>query len=232
MGIQNIVLVHGFWADASCYRAVIAGLVAEGYNVIAVQNSLTSLAEDVAATQRAIARLTGPVILVGHSWGGTVITAAGNSDRVAALVYLAALAPDTDESMVDLMSRHGTPSPHFQPQDGVVWITQAGVQEVLAGDLTAEEVALIHATQTPPSVALPETKLTGTPAWKQKPSWYVVATEDRAVPLALQQELSDRMGARVSSVAASHLLLLSQPQVVIDAIKAASKLEGSGAADA
>ncbi len=224
MSIQNIVLVHGFWADASCYGAVLAGLLAEGYNVIAVQNPLSSLADDVAATQRALNRLEGRSILVGHSWGGTVITAAGNSDRVAALVYLAALAPDIDESMVDLMSRHGAPSPHFQPQDDVVWITQTGVQEILASDLSAEQVALIHATQNPPSTALPETKLTEVPAWKQKPSWYVIATEDRAVPLALQQELADRMGASVRSVAASHFLLVSQAQTVIDVIKAAAEV--------
>lgn len=122
--IKNIVLVHGFWADGASYRNIISMLLAEGYNVIAVQNPLTSLADDVAATKRALARIEGQCILVGHSWGGMVITEVGNDERVSGLVYIAALAPDAGESMMDLMSQYGSPSPHFQEQEGFIWISQ------------------------------------------------------------------------------------------------------------
>lgn len=131
--VKNIVLVHGFWADASSYREVIPTLLAEGYEVVAVQNPLTSLADDVAATKRALARIEGQCILVGHSWGGMVISEVGNDERVSGLVYIAALAPDAGESMIDLMSKYeaASASQHFQEQEGFIWISKEGVQKTL-----------------------------------------------------------------------------------------------------
>lgn len=219
--VKNIVLVHGFWSDASSYSQIISALLAEGYDVIAVQNPLTSLADDVAATKRAVDRIDGPCILVGHSWGGMVISEAGNDDRVAGLVYIAALAPDTGESMVDLMSPYGEPSPHFQEQAGFIWISKAGVEQVFASDLPAEHCALLHATQLPPSTSLLETKA-GSPAWRHKPSWYLVASNDKAVPPELQHKLANRMGATTTVVEASHAAMISHAKDVLEVIKAAA----------
>ena len=219
--IQTIILVHGFWADASCFSDIIPALIADGYTVIAVQNPLTSLEDDIAATQRALNLSQGNCLLVGHSWGGFVVTMAGLDERVAGLVYLAALAPDAGESMMSLMSQHGSPSPHFYEQDGVVWISQAGVDEVLANGVSDTRRALIHATQAPPAATLP-IAIAGQPAWKQKPSWYLLATEDRAVPLALQQELADRMGATTVSVPSGHFPMISHPDEVLAVIRAAA----------
>lgn len=219
--VTTIILVHGFWADGSCYSEIIPTLLTDGYQVIAVQNPLTAWTEDIAATKRAIDRAEGNCILVGHSWGGFVITEVGNDEKVFGLVYLAALAPDVGESMVDLMSKYGSPSPHFQEKDGFVWISQAGVDEVLAHDLSPERKALIHATQTPPSISLTEVQA-GEPAWKHKPSWYLLAAQDRAVPPPLQQELAKRMGAKVMTVNSSHFPMISNPQEVLAVIREAT----------
>jgi pimeloyl-ACP methyl ester carboxylesterase len=219
--VNTIVLVHGFWADGSCYSQIIPTLAAEGYEVIAVQNPLTALADDVAATKRALARTSGNCILVGHSWGGFVITEVGTDQRVAGLVYIAALAPDMGESMIDLMSQYGEPSPHFQEQDGFIWISPEGVEEVLAADLSDEKKALIYATQTAPSVSLTQVKA-GLPAWTNKPSWYILATNDRAVPPDLQRHLSERMGATTTAVESSHFAMIACPQAVLDVIRAAA----------
>lgn len=218
--VKSIVLVHGFWADGSCYSEIIPPLLAEGYNVIAVQNPLTSFEDDIAVTKRALDRLEGTCILVGHSWGGFVITEVGNDERVSGLVYIAALAPDADESMMDLMSKYGKPSPHFQEQDGFVWITKTGVDEVLANGISAERRALIHATQTPPSASLTTVKMS-LPAWKDKPSWYILATDDRAVPPDLQRDLSQRMRAKTVMVEASHFPMVSHPKEVLAVIREA-----------
>lgn len=219
--VRNIILVHGFWADGSCYSEIIPPLLAEGYNVIAVQNPLTSLKDDIAATKCALDRTEGNCILVGHSWGGFVITEVGNDERVSGLVYVAALAPDADESMMDLMSKYGEPSPHFQEQNGFVWISKAGVDEVLANGLSEARKALIHATQTPPSTSLTAVKM-GLPAWKHKPSWYILATNDRAVQPDLQRDLSQRMGAKTVTVESSHFPMFSHPKEVLEVIKGAT----------
>ncbi|MEQ8995741.1 MAG: alpha/beta hydrolase [Coleofasciculus sp. B1-GNL1-01] len=219
--IKNIVLVHGFWADGSSYRNIISTLLAEGYNVIAVQNPLTSLADDVAATKRALARIKGQCILVGHSWGGMVITEVGNDERVSGLVYIAALAPDAGESMIDLMSQYGSPSPHFQEQKGYIWISQEGVQTILAGDLSAEQTSLISATQTAPSASLPEEKA-DVPAWKTKPSWYIIANNDQAVPPDLQRDLSKRMQAKTVTLESSHFAIISHAKEVLEVIREAA----------
>lgn len=219
--VTTIVLVHGFWTDASCFSKIIPTLLADGYAVIAVQNPLTSLADDVAATKRALARSEGPCILVGHSWGGTVITEAGNDDRVSGLVYIAALAPDAGESMIDLMSPYGAPPPHFQEQDGFIWISKAGVQEILAGDLSTDQIALIYATQATPSAALLAAKIES-PAWRSKPSWYIVTSNDQSVPPDLQRNLSERMGATTTVVASSHVAMVSHADEVLNVIRAAA----------
>ena len=219
--IKNIVLVHGFWTDASSYSQVISKLLAEGYEVIAVQNPLTSLADDVAATKRALTRIEGKCILVGHSWGGTVITEVGNDERVSGLVYIAALAPETGESMIDMMSKYVAPSQHFQEHEGFIWISKAGVQKVLASDLTAPQSALIHATQTPPSTSLMAAKI-DSPAWKNKPCWYIVANNDQSVPPELQRDLSKRMSAKTIVVESSHVAMISHAQEVVDVIKEAA----------
>lgn len=219
--IKTIVLVHGFWADGSCYREIIPTLLAEGYEVVAVQNPLTSLADDIAATKRSLDRIEGSCLLVGHSWGGFVITEVGNDERVLGLVYLAALAPDTGESMMDLMSKYGAPSPHFQEQNGFVWISRKGVEEVLAHDLSEVDQALLYAAQTPPSISLMAVKASSA-AWKHKASWYVLATEDKAVPPDLQHELSQRMGAETTVVKSSHFPMISYPQDVLNVIRKAA----------
>ncbi|MGQ4647285.1 alpha/beta fold hydrolase [Lyngbya aestuarii] len=219
--IKNIVLVHGFWSDGSSYSEIISTLSAEGYEVIAVQNPLTSLADDVAATKRVLDRLEGQSILVGHSWGGMVITEIGNDQRVSGLVYIAALAPDAGESMIDLMSKYGSPSPHFQEQDGFIWISKEGVQKILADDLSAEQIALIYATQTAPSASLLEVKA-DTPAWKNKPSWYIIANNDRAVPPDLQRKLSKRMRATTVVLESSHCAMISHTKEVLSVIREAA----------
>ncbi|WP_041430913.1 alpha/beta fold hydrolase [Synechococcus sp. PCC 6312] len=218
--IKTIILVHGFWADASCYREVIPRLRSTGYEVMAVQNPLTSLQDDIAATQRVLNRLNQPCILVGHSWGGFVITEVGLDPRVVGLVYLAGLAPDIDESMLDLMSRYGQPSPHFQEEDGFIWISPQGIKEVLAQDLSDQQQALLYATQTPPAAPLTTAKAKQ-PAWHHKPSWYLVTQADQAMPPPLQAELAQRMKAQTMMVNSGHFPMLSYPMTVVDIIDAA-----------
>ncbi len=219
--VKNILLVHGFWADGSCYNEIIPTLLAEGYEVIAVQNPLTSLEDDIAATRRALDRTEGKCILVGHSWGGFVITEVGNDERVSGLVYIAAVAPDAGESMIDLMSKYGEPSPHFQEQNGFLWISKEGVDEVFANDLSDERKVLIHATQTPGSTSLTEVKA-GLPAWKDKPSWYVLATNDKAAPPDLQRDLSQRMNAKTITVESSHFPMISHSKEILEVIREAA----------
>lgn len=221
--INNIVLVHGFWADGSSYNQITAQLLTEGYEVIAVQNPLTSLADDVAATKRVLNRIEGQCILVGHSWGGMVITEAGNDEKVSGLVYIAALAPDAGESMVDLLSEYENPSQYFQEQEGFIWISQEGVEKILANDLPIEKAALIYATQTPASVSLLTAKTT-TSAWKKKPSWYIVANQDQAVPPELQFNLAQRIGAKTVVLESGHVPIISHTSEVLEVIREASNM--------
>ncbi len=222
--VNSIVLVHGFWVDGSCYSKIIPDLLAEGYEVIAVQNPLTSLADDVAATKRALARVAGPCILVGHSWGGFVISEVGNDEKAAGLVYIAAVAPDCGESMTDLLSPYPAPPvlPHLQEQDGLLWLSQTGVQQIFANDLPAEASALIYATQLAPSASLSQTKASSEAAWKTKPSWYIVASADQSVSPAYQQDAAQRIKARTTVLESGHVPMLSQSQAVVEVIKAAA----------
>jgi pimeloyl-ACP methyl ester carboxylesterase len=218
----SIVFAHGLWADGSCYSKVIPALQADGHQVITVQNSLDTLEGDVAAVKRALGRVPSPVILVGHSYGGTVITAAGTDDRVAGLVYIAALAPDDDEtsqSQQDKFPRTEVFN-HIEVAEGRIWLLPSGIG-CFAGDLPEEEQQLVWAAQGVPAVDLFNQKLPGT-AWKTKPSWYIVSANDQTVHPELEGFAAKRMGATVYEIESSHVPMLSHPDVVIRAIRAAA----------
>jgi pimeloyl-ACP methyl ester carboxylesterase len=219
----SIVFAHGLWADGSCFSKVIPALQADGHQVITVQNSLDTLEGDVAAVKRAFGRVPGPVILVGHSYGGTVITAAGADERVAGLVYIAALAPDDDETSQSLQDKFPTTDvfQHIEFAEGRIWLLPSGI-DCFAGDLPEAEQQLVWAAQGVPDVDLFNQKLPGT-AWKTKPSWYVVGANDRTVHPDLERFVAKRMGATVYEVESSHVPMLSHPDVVLKAIRAAAK---------
>jgi pimeloyl-ACP methyl ester carboxylesterase len=219
----SIVFAHGLWADGSCFSKLIPTLQAEGHEVVSAQNSLDTLKSDVAAVIRALGRVPSPAVLVGHSYGGTVITAAGIDDRVAGLVYLAALAPDENETSQSLQDRFPKTDlfQHIEVADGRVWLRPDGV-ECFAGDLPEEEQRIVWATQGVPVADLLNQKLKGT-AWKSKPTWYVVAKNDRTIQPELERFCAKRMGATTVEADSSHVPMLSQPKLVIDVILAAAK---------
>jgi pimeloyl-ACP methyl ester carboxylesterase len=218
----SIVFVHGLWADGSCFSKVIPTLQKEGHEVIAVQNTLESLEGDVDAVSRALARVSAPAILVGHSWGGFVITAAGTDDRVAGLVYIAALAPDAGETGETLIGKFDAPPAfaHLEVEDGRIWLGRAGVAD-FCGDLSAQEQQLVWATQGAPHDDLLAVSKTDAPAWRSKPSWYILATGDRTVNPELQRFQADRMGATTVEADSSHVVMLSHPDTVLASIRAA-----------
>jgi pimeloyl-ACP methyl ester carboxylesterase len=227
--VRNIVIVHGAWADGSSCSKVIPLLQAKGLHVVAVQNPLTSLADDVAATKRAIALQYGPVLLVGHSYGGVVITEAGNDPKVVGLVYVAALAPSDGESVASI-SKPYSPPPldaeiHADP-DGFFTLTPKGIAEDLAQDLTEKEKQLLTATQGPTAAAVFGATVT-TAAWKSKPTWFVIASEDRAVPPELEKAEAAAMKATSITVPSSHVPMLSHPKEVADLIEQAAAKAGS-----
>ncbi len=220
--VRNIVLVHGAYADGSSYARVIPLLRAQGLHVTVVQNPLTSLAADVEATRRAIARLEGPVILVGHSSAGVVITEAGNDPRVAGLVYISAIAPNDGQSASDALAGYpATPGGAEQHPDaaGYLTITRKGVDEDFVPDLPPAERALVYETQGDWHASFLTEKVT-TAAWKTRPSWFIIP-DDRMVPPAHQREAAARMHAKVVTLASSHVPMLSHPQevaaVILDA---------------
>jgi pimeloyl-ACP methyl ester carboxylesterase len=218
----SIVFVHGIWADGSCFSKVIPPLQADGYQVLASQHSLDSAEGDVATVLRTIGRVSGPVLLVGHSYGGTLITAAGTDDRVAGLVYIAALAPDeteTSQSQLDQFPVTDVFS-YIEVADGRIWMKHEGVQ-AFAGDLTQPEQQLVWATHIPPDAGLFNTRVEGT-AWRSKPSWYIVANADRTVQPDLERFAAKRMGAHTYDVDSSHVPMLSHPDFVLDVIRAAA----------
>jgi pimeloyl-ACP methyl ester carboxylesterase len=227
----SIVFAHGLWADGSCFSKVIPALQAEGYEVVSTQNSLDSLEGDVAAVRRALGRVSSLAILVGHSQGGTIITAAGTDDRVAGLVYIAALAPDVDETAQSLQAKFPTTDVfnYIEIADGRIWLRPNGI-ECFAGDLSEQEQKLVWATQGVPAADLFDQKVEGT-AWRSKPSWYIVAKNDRTVHPELQRFVAKRMGAATTEVASSHVPMLSHPSLVIDVIRAAANaVQGSSTA--
>ncbi len=222
--ITNVVLVHGAWADGSSWAKVIPILRAGGLGVTAVQLPLSSLADDVAAVKRALAREDGPVLLVGHSYGGAVITEAEDEPKVEGLVYVAASAPDVGQSAGSLGG--GAPptplSSEARPDaEGFVRLTEIGIAESFAQDLSEIEKGILFAAQAPTSIKSLGGAVTNA-AWKTKPSSYIVALEDRAIQPGLEQEMAKRIGARTVSIAASHVVMLSRPDEVAEVIARAA----------
>ena len=218
----SIVFAHGLWADGSCFSKVIPTLQAEGHQVVSAQNSLDTLKGDVSTVRRALGRVSSPAILVGHSYGGTVITAAGTDDRVAGLVYIAALAPDETETSQTLQDKFPKTDifGHIEVADGRIWMLPDGI-ECFAGDLSEKEQKEVWATQGAPDGDLFNQKLEGT-AWKSKPSWYIVSNNDRTVHPDLERFCAQRMGATTFEADNSHVAMLSDPGLVTDVIRTAA----------
>jgi pimeloyl-ACP methyl ester carboxylesterase len=221
----NVVLVHGGFVDGSGWEGVYQLLKKDGYTVSVVQNPTLSLADDVAATKRILAAQDGPVILVGHSYGGAVITEAGNDTKVAALVYIAAFAPDTGESVATLIKDPppGAPVPPILPPvDGFLFLDKAQFHASFAADVDAAKAAFMADSQVPWGVGA----LNGTisaPAWKAKPSWYLVTTEDQMIPPLAQRFMSQRAGSTVVEAKGSHAIYVSQPGAVATLIGEAAR---------
>jgi pimeloyl-ACP methyl ester carboxylesterase len=220
---KSIVFCHGLWADGSCFSKLIVPLQAEGYECIAAQYALNTTAEDVEAAKETIGRVSSPVILVGHSYGGSVITGAGTDDRVTGLVYIAALAPDADETSQTQQSKFPKTDvfSHIEVVDGRIWLSPEGTK-YFCGDLLEQEQKLVWVTQGVPKPDLFEAKAGGT-AWKSKPSWYIVGKKDRTVHPDLERAMAKRMSATMYELDSSHVPMLSQPEAVIDVIRAAAK---------
>jgi pimeloyl-ACP methyl ester carboxylesterase len=226
----SIVFAHGSWADGSCFSKVISELQAEGYEAISNGYGLESLAGDVAATIRALGRVTSPSVLVGHSYGGSVITVAGTDARVAGLVYIAGIAPDVSETSQTQLSNFPIADicSNVEVEDGRIWMFPEAV-DCFAGDLSAQDKAVVWATHRAPVADLFDAEVEGA-AWKTKPSWYLVANEDRCVQPDLQRFFAARMGATTYEVESSHMVMLSHPEFVIDVIRqAAEALQNSPA---
>ena len=217
----SIVFAHGLWADGSCFQKLIPTLQAEGHEVICSQHGLDSLKSDVDCVTRCFGRVRGPIVLVGHSYGGTLITHAGTDERVAALVYIAALAPDETEKSQGQQQKFPVTDvfSHIEVADGRIWLRPSGVS-AFAGDLSEAEQKLVWATQAVPVPDLFGQKLDGV-AWKSKPSWYIVGAEDRAVHPDLERFCAKRMGAATTELKSSHVPMLSQPRAVLEVIRAA-----------
>jgi pimeloyl-ACP methyl ester carboxylesterase len=218
----SIVFCHGIWADGSCFNKVIPTLQAEGYQVMATQYGLDTQAADVAAVKRTLRRVSSPAVLVGHSYGGAVITAAGTDDRVAGLVYIAAVAPDAGETVNGQLSQFPTTEvfKHIEVAEGRVWMFPEGVK-YFAGDLSEQEQKMVWATHYAPAADLFDQKIEGT-AWKSKPSWYIRAANDQTVHPELQRFVAKRMGATTHEVESSHVPMLSNPKHVLDVIQTAA----------
>jgi pimeloyl-ACP methyl ester carboxylesterase len=223
--VKNVVLVHGGFVDGSGWDGVYKALKKDGYTVAIVQNPTISLADDVAVTKRTIAAQNGPVILVGHSYGGTVITEAGNDPKVAGLVYVTAFAPDKGESVSTLIKDPppNAPVPPIQaPQDGFLFLDRTKFAASFAADVSPDAAAFMADSQVPWGLEA----LGGTvsePAWRKKPSWYLVSTEDKMIPPDAQRAMSKRAGSTVVEVKGSHAVYVSQPQAVAALIETAAK---------
>lgn len=222
--IKNIVLVHGAFADGSSWSKVIPLLQAMGYKVTSVQNPLTSFQEDVAATRRALAAQDGPVILVGHSYGGVVITEAGNDPKVAGLVYVAAFAPDAGQSIVDITKDFPKPIglDKVVPQpDGFLLLSPDGIETGFAQDLSSEEKALLTAVQPQTSGSIFIAQPTQA-AWHSKPSWYIVASNDHMIAPEHEASMAKQLNATTTTLASSHVVMLSFPEEVAKVIQDAA----------
>jgi len=226
-GKPSIVFAHGLWADGSCFSKLIPTLQAEGHEVFASQHGLNSLESDVACVNFTLNHVPGPIVLVGHSYGGTLITKAGTHDRVGALVYIAALAPDEDETSQQQQDKfERTPVfEHIEVADGRIWLKASGVGD-FCGDLPEAEQKLVLATGAVPVPDLFNQQVPGT-AWKTKPSWCIVANQDRTVNPELERFAAQRMGAQTYEVDSSHVPMLSKPEFVLDVIRDAAKAIGA-----
>lgn len=222
--VKNVVLVHGAFADGSGWRGVYENLTARGYQVTIVQNPLTSLADDVAATTRVLDRQDGPTILVGHSWGGTVITEAGTHPNVAGLVYVSALAPDAGETTAQQYEGFAA-TPDFVIDvggDGFGFLDPDTFQAGFAADASEADAAFLRDTQVPINMSVFETPVTAA-AWRTKPSWAAIGTDDRAFDQAMLQHMAARIGAQITNVPASHALYLTRADEVADVIVTAAE---------
>ena len=223
--IKNVLLVHGGFVDGSGWQAVYDLLKADGFNVRIVQNPTITLEGDVAATTQLIDAQDGPVVLVGHSYGGVVVTEAGTNDKVEALVYVAAFAPDKGESVSSLIADPppGAPVPPIlPPQDGFLFLDRDRFAASFAGDVPAEEATFMADSQVPWGVDALAGSVTD-PAWRTKPSWYLVASDDHMIPPPAQHAMADRAGSIVAEVAGSHAIYVSQPAAVAALIKRAAR---------
>ncbi|MEW6256765.1 MAG: alpha/beta hydrolase [Pseudomonadota bacterium] len=223
-GVKNVVLVHGAFADGSGWRGVYDRLTQRGYRVTIVQNPLTSLEDDVAATKRILDQQDGPTLLVGHSWGGTVITEAGVDPKVVGLVYVSALSPDAGETTAQQYDGF-PPATEFvldKAADGFAFVDRAKFKAGFAHDVSDADVAFMRDSQVPINLSAFGTKLKNA-AWRTRPSWAVIATEDKAFDQAMLDHMAKRIGAKVTKVSASHALFMTQPQVIADVIDQAAQ---------
>jgi len=223
--IKNIVLVHGGFVDGSGWQPVYKILKGEGFNVRIVQNPTLSLADDVAVTKRAIASSDGPVILVGHSYGGAVVTEAGNDPKVKGLVYIAAFAPDRGESVSSLIANPapGAPVPPIlPPQDGFLFLDRPKFAASFAADVEPELAAFMADSQVPWGIEALAGAVSN-PAWRSKPSWYLVSADDKMIPPPAQRSMAKRAEAKVVESAGSHAVYVSKPKVVAELITRAAR---------
>jgi len=226
-GVSNIVLIHGAWADGSSWSKVIPLLESKGFHLVAVQMPLTSLADDVAAVQRAIALVDGPLLLVAHSYGGVVMTQAGNDPKVAGLVYVAAFAPQEGQSAFDLANANPTPVlPELRlDQFGFLKITPKGIREDFAQDLSDSEQTVLTVTQGPTAGGASLSAPVSTAAWRNKPCWFAIANHDRVIAPTLQATLAEQMNATSITLQSSHVAMLSHPSEVASLIRRAARAD-------
>lgn len=223
--VKSVVLVHGGFVDGSGWQGVYDILKKDGYDVTIVQNPTTSLADDVAVAKRAIAAAPGPVVLVGHSYGGVVVSEAGTDPKVAAVVYIAAFAPDAGESVSSLIANPAPGAavpPILPPIDGFLFLDKGKFAASFAADVKPELAAFMASSQVPWGVAALDGKVTA-PAWKAKPTWYLVATEDKMIPPEAQRAMSKRAGSTVVEAKGSHAIYVSDPQAVAKLVESAAK---------
>jgi pimeloyl-ACP methyl ester carboxylesterase len=223
--VKNVALVHGGFVDGSGWRGVYDLLTADGFNVSVVQNQTLSLESDVETTHNVLDLQDGPAILVGHSYGGAVITEAGNHERVAGLVYITAFAPDQGESVASLIGtfpQDGPQPPILPPVDGFLFLDREKFAESFAADLPADDAGFMADSQVPWGVEALGGEITE-PAWRSKPSWYLIATDDRMIPPPAQRTMSGRMGATIAEEAGSHSIYVSQPRATAELIKHAAR---------
>ncbi len=222
---KTIVLVHGAFADATSWSKVIPILLQKGFDVIAVQNPTTSLADDVAAVNRTLESVDGQCVLAGHSWGGVVITEAGMHEKVAALVYVSAFAPSVGQSINDLFADY--PQPEWfgavsADSGGFLKISMQGIGEYFAQDLSDDEKAIVTTVQTPFALSSNANKVTKA-AWEEKPSWFVVSENDKIIYPELERKLAEKLGAKTTEVSASHVSMLAKPEEVAEVIISAAQ---------